>query len=416
MDMSRAAMAADSGGRGAGGSAAGQGDSEGDAAGDASPRNSGEAALKRLVFIELPPALARSLGSFAPDPAIPLPVETTPLATGAPAVSPERFDPHSLTPEALVAGMLRLLAWRPDHEHAAYYRAFVKAVKPEILAELSEAGIAKARNKDWEIAEEIFLALAGLYPEAPEPLLDLAVLSEDRAELYEQSGREALAEEMDGRAFDAYKRLLALEPPFPPAYFNAAFFFLRRRNFERCASLLESYVKIGDDEDKLARAKEVLQKLGEQGYLDNLFKEAFDFIRLGEEEKGLGKAEEFIEEHPGVWNGYFLVGWANRRLGRWEEGREAFEKALALGAEGVDSLNELSICLLELERLDEARKALERALRLEPENVKVIVNLGVLAARQERMTEAAGFFRAALDLEPEDPAAKAWLVKLSSEG
>jgi tetratricopeptide (TPR) repeat protein len=375
----------------------------------------GAAALKRLIFIELPSALARPLGSFTPDPAIPLPVETSPAASGAALSSPERYDPRALTPEALVAGMLRLLAWRPEHEHADYYRAFVKAVKPDIMVELSEAGIAKARNKDWEIAEEIFLALAGLFPEAPEPLLDLAILTEDRAELYEQSGREALAEEMEERAFDAYKRLLALEPPFPPAFFNAAFFFLRRRNFERAASLFETYARIGDDEDKLGRAKEVLKKLGEQGYLDNLFKEAFDFIRLGEEEKGLAKAEEFLAEHPGVWNGHFLVGWANRRLGRWEEGRAAFEKALALGAEGVDSLNELSICLLELGRPDEARKALERALRIEPENVKVIVNLGVLAARQGRKREAEGFFRSALDLDPEDPAAKAWIARLESE-
>ena len=52
----------------------------------------------------------------------------------------------------------------------------MKAVKPDILAELSEAGIVKARNKDWEIAEEIFKALSGLYPDAPEPLIDLAVM------------------------------------------------------------------------------------------------------------------------------------------------------------------------------------------------------------------------------------------------
>jgi tetratricopeptide (TPR) repeat protein len=368
----------------------------------------GEAALRRLVFIELPAALARPLGSFTPDPAVPLPVET--------AATSDRFDRRSITAEALVAGMLRLLAWRPNHEHAGYYRDFIKAVKPDILAELSEAGIAKARNKDWEIAEEIFLALAGLYPQAPEPLLDLAILSEDRAELYEQSGREALAEEMDGRAFDAYKRLLALEPPFPPAFFNAAFFFLRRRNFERTSSLLETYVKIADDEEKKARATEVLRRLAKQGYLDNLFKEAFDFIRLGEEEKGLVKAQEFIEEHPDLWNGWFLVGWANRRLSRWEEGREAFEKALTLGAEGVDSLNELSICLLELGRLPEARKALERALKLEPENVKVIVNLGALAVRMDKVREAAGFFRAALEIDPSDPAAKAWLERLETEG
>lgn len=396
MDRSRGPGSPDSGGE-AGGLPADMHD----------PEAQGAAALRRLVFIELPAALARPIGSFTPDPGVPLPLET-----GAAA---ERFDPRAITAEALVAGMLRLLAWRPEHEKAEYYRGFVKAVRPGILAELSEAGIAKARNKDWEIAEEIFRALAGLYPEAPEPLLDLAILSEDRAELYAQSEREALAEEMDERAFGAYKRLLALEPPFPPAFFNAAFFFLRRRSFDRAASLFETYVKIGDDEDKKARAKEILEKLGKQGYLDNLFKEAFDFIRMGEEEKGLAKAGEFIAIHPEVWNGWFLVGWANRRLGRWEEGREAFEKALALGADGVDPLNELSICLLELGRIPEARRALERALKAEPENVKVIVNLGAIAVRQDRPGEATGFFRTALDIDPSDPAAKTWLERLETE-
>jgi len=372
--------------------------SEGDGASRA-----GEAALRRLVFIELPPALALDIGGFRPDPAIPLPLET-----GAEA---ERFDPSAITGEALVAGMLRLLAWSPGQEHAEYYRSFVKAVRPEILAELTAAGIAKSQEREWEIAEEIFRALAGLFPEAPEPLLDLAVLSEDRGQVYRDSGRDVLAEEMDDRAFDAYRRLLALEPPFAPAFFNAAFFFMRRRNFERAASLLETYARIGDDEDKKSRARELLRKLGEQGYLDNLFKEAYDFIRLGEEEKGLERSRAFIKRYPEVWNGWFLAGWACRRLGRWEEGREAFEKALDLGAEGADSLNELSICLLELGRPVEARRALEKALRAEPENVKVITNLGVLALRQGRAGEAAGFFRAALDLEPDDPAAAGWLAQ-----
>ncbi|HET7839308.1 MAG TPA: tetratricopeptide repeat protein [Rectinemataceae bacterium] len=378
------------------------------------PEEVGATALRRLVFIELPPALARDIGSFRPDPAIPLPVETAGAATDEEGTG-GRFDPRTLTGEALVAGMLRLLAWRPSHQHADYYRSFVLAVKPEILAELSQAGIAKARNKDWEIAEEIFRALAGLFPKAPEPLLDLAILSEDRAESYVETGREALAEEMAERAFEAYKRLLALEPPFPPAFFNAGFFFLRRRNFERASSLFETYIQIGDDEEKKARAREIRDRLGQQGYLDNLFKEAYDFIRLGEEEKGLEKAREFIARHPEVWNGWFLVGWACRRLSRWEEGREAFEKAVALGAEGVDSLNELSICLLELGRVPEARKALEKALRAEPENVKVITNLGAVALRQGRRSEAAGFFRTALELEPEDPSAKVWLERLETE-
>lgn len=367
-----------------------------------------EAALARLVYIELPPALAREIGSFRPDPAVPIPVE--------PGVDPERFDPRTLSWEAIVAGMLRLLAWAPDHEHAAYYRAFVKAVKPKILAELSEAGIAKARNKDWEVAEEIFRALRGLYPEAPEPLIDLAVMYEDRAEALSQAGREDAAEEFDGKAFESYKLLLAMEPPFPEAYFNAGFFFLRKRNYDRARSLFETYAKIGDNEERKAKAQEIVKMLGAQGYLDELFKEAYDAIRLGRDVEGLEKARAFLDKNPRVWNAWFLVGWACRRLGRWEEGRTAFEKAIELGAEGADVQNELSICLMELGRLGEAKAALEAALRAEPENVKIISNLGALALKRGRPEEAAGFFRTALEIEPEDQAARRWLAQLEGGG
>ncbi len=377
--------------------------------GDEAEAAAGDAALRRLVFIELPPALARDIGSFRPDPSIPIPVETAGLDPGRKGIDPR--DPRFLSAESIVAGMLRLLAWRPVHEHAPYYRSFILAVKPGIMAELSQAGIAKAQNREWEIAEEVFRALAGLFPEAPEPLLDLAIISEDRAEAYAAAGKEELAEEMDERAFDAYKRLLALEPPFPPAFFNAAFFFMRRRNFERASSLFATYMEIGDDPAKRAKAAEIKQRLGERGYLDNLFKEAYDFIHLGEEEKGLQKAREFIERHPTVWNGWFLIGWACRRLGRWDEGRQAFEKSIELGSEGADAYNELSICLLELGQGAQARRALEKALRIEPENVKVIVNLGVLALGQGKSAEAAGFFRTALELEPEDEDARTWLEK-----
>jgi len=370
----------------------------------ARPEEAGEAALGRLVFIELPPTIAREIGSFRTDPSIPIPVET--------GGDPERFDPRELSWEAIVAGMLRLLAWAPDHRHAEYYRNFVKTAKPGILAELSEAGIVKAKNRDWAVAEEIFRALAGLYPEAPEPLIDLAVLFEDRAEAAAAAGDEARAEELDALAFDYYKRLLSMEPPFAEAYFNAAFFFLRRRSFDRAKSLFETYASIGENEERKARARDIVKKLGEQGYLDELFKEAYDFIKLGEEEAGLEKAKAFLEKNPRVWNAWFLVGWACRRLGRWEEGREAFLKALEFGAEGVDVQNELSICLMELGLLDEARAALEKALKVEPENVKIITNLGAVAQKRGRLEEAAGFFRTALEIEPDDAAAARWLAEI----
>jgi len=376
----------------------------------------GAEALENLVYIALPEAFDKVMGAFKPDPSIPLPVETAGAGAG--------FDPRELSGEAIVAGMLRLLAWDPENEHAAYYRDFVRAVKPELLAVLSEAGVLKARSRAWDVAEEIFLALAGLYPEAPEPLIDLAVLYEDQAESLLGAGKEEEAERLNEMAFERYKTLLGMEPPFSEAFLNAGFFFLRRKNWERAASLLETYTRIGPEGERRDKAAAVVKSLTERGYLDEIFKEAYDFIRLGKEAEGLAKAELFIQKNPHVWNAWFLKGWALRRLTRWEEARAAFEQALELGADRQESdeampagdvYNELAICLLELNRVDEAKRALEKALSREPENVKIITNLGVVAFRSGRRDEAVGFFKTALEIEPDDRAAASWLAQAEGE-
>ncbi|HOZ71965.1 MAG TPA: tetratricopeptide repeat protein [Spirochaetales bacterium] len=366
---------------------------------DESPRLPGN-----IAFIRIPEGMARPIGSFTVDPSIPIPVE---LGQGAPDLS-------DLSWEMIVAGMLRLLAYDPDNPDGAYYRAFVTAVKPELFAELSEAGILKARNGDLEVAEEIFKALAGLSPEAPEPTLNLAILYEDKADALDRSGKEELADAMRSRAFEAYKRLLAMEPAYPDAFFNAGLFYLKNREYGQAARLFESYAAMGDDEAKLSKAREVLSKLRVRGDADAKFKEAYDFIRMGREEEGIERAMEFNRGNDGVWNGWFLVGWGHRRLGRYEDGRAAFLRALELGADEVDLLNELAICEMELGMLSESRGRLERALRKEPENIKIISNLGVVARRQGRDEEAAGFFRIVLEMEPGDALARAQLDELTS--
>jgi len=171
---------------------------------------------------------------------------------------------------------------------------------------------------------------------------------------------------------------------------------------------------MNDDEQRTRRAKLILEKLGGMGYLDTLFKEAYDFIQMGQEEKGLEKAMQFVEKYPDVWNGWFLVGWANRRLGRWSEGAQAFHTALEKGADGADVYNELSICEIEAGDLEAARSHLERALRIEPENEKIIVNLGALAFRQGHIDEAEGFFRTSIELDPDDRIAKEWIKKIQA--
>jgi len=363
-------------------------------------------ALSSIVYIrfEGPDALARVPEGI--DPSIPYPVQLQ-----SPVI---KLNPASITIESLLTGMVRVLAWEPNNSNAETYRAYVKAVRPELFEELIAAGIQKAESKEWTVAEELFFAASGLDPERPEPSINLALMHEEHAKYLSDSGNEEDAEKEDDLAHKYYQYLLALKETFPPAYYHAAFFFLRKHNYDKAVALLTSYIGMSDDEERTKRAKSILEKLSSMGYLDTLFKEAYDFIQMGEEQKGLERALQFVDKYPDVWNGWFLVGWANRRMGKWAEAERAFHAALEKGAEGADVYNELSICEMELGKLDAAKSGLEKALRIEPENVKIIVNLGALAYRQGRIKEAEGFFETALEFDPEDRIAREWLKRLGS--
>lgn len=369
--------------------------------------------LSRIVYLSVPESLGGQNEDlqgtdqgFALDPAIPIPVELPP--------GMKSLNLEELSWEMILSGMIRVVADNPDGEDAPYYRRFVLTVKPDILAEFTQAAILKTKNGDYELALEIIAALEGLFPRLPVVLLNRALVLEARADMLEQSGLEAEAEDA---AYKAYQEVLSLEPPSLNGLFNAGFFFMKRRNFNLAQECFQSYLTVSEDADgpeepeKREQAQALLEEIKSHSLDDTTFREAYDCIRSGEVSQGLGKIRTFLERHPDVWNGWFMLGWGLRKLGRWEDGAAAFRKTIELGGGNSDTRNELAICLMECGDLAGARKELEASLREEPENVKIISNLGVLALKKGDDHEAAGFFRTVLELEPNDPVAQRYFKR-----
>jgi Flp pilus assembly protein TadD len=358
-----------------------------------------------IGFVSIAQTTQRQIGGFTLDPAILLPVELPAGADSIPA--------GELKWEAIVSGALKLLAADPSHEHAGYYRRFILAVKPSIREEFTHAGILNVRNGDTEVGIEIFRALEGLFPDDAVTAMNLALAYEARARQLEKIDQEAAAERFQELAYEAYKAALAADPSEPALHYNLAYFFLHQRSFEKAREHLAVFVKTGTDEQRLREARKIIKEIDAQGLVDGLFQRAFDFVRMGKEEEGIACVNELLASHPKVPNAWFLLGWAQRRLGRYAEGREAFLKALELGSTHADLLNELAICHMELGELAESRKRLAEALALEPENTKVISNMGILALKRGNRDEAIGFFRTVLEIEPQDPIAARYIQDLS---
>ena len=396
-----------------------------------------------IIFLAVPDFLKDEVKSFELNPSILLPVEYIPE---------ESFDLSTLSWEMILSGMLRVISVNgkgdaPPRSSAAftagdivsepemsgipqewidYYRGFVFSVKPEIYHEFTCAAIVKTENGDFDMAIEINAILEGLFPRSPGVLLNKALILEKRAESLEKNSRRA--EKENAQAFDAYQTALTVEPVLPDTLFNAGFFFMRHRDFARAKDCFSRYVSKAEEadspdgissdisaeipEEKKKQAQKILQDIGGQHLDDDTYQEAYDYISGGNDEKGLLKIREFIEKHPKVWNGWFVLGWALRKLGRYADSLEAFKKAASLGGANTDTRNETAICLMELGRHKEARKELELALQEEPLNIKLISNLGVLAMKAGNKNEAAAFFRTVLELDPSDPLASHFLEEL----
>ena len=369
--------------------------------------------LDRIAFVKLPPDFDYEINGFTVDPAVALPIEID--------ADTEEVSVDDLTWDASMAAMLKLLAYRPQHDDAAYYRSFLAAAKPNLLHELTEAGIIKAHNGDFKLAEELFLSLIGTFPSAGSPALNLALAYEEHASALEREGEDGEADRLRAAAEQAYRRTLELDPLHADAHLNLAHFHITQRRHGEAVAHLEIYAKHGEDAEKRAEAERLLREIDEAGLADDAFAEAHRLIRSGEEARGLEVVDGFIAENGPAWQALFLRGWGLRRLSRYEEARDAFlasvtaaeERDLSEAPELADVFNELAICQLELDQLGEAASSLKAALARDPENTKILSNMGILAIKRGDLDEARRYFQVILDIDPNDPVANRFAPQLS---
>lgn len=357
--------------------------------------------LDRIMYISIPEDSEQEINGFRIDSSILMPIEIP--------VGETDWQMQDLSWEMIVAAMLKIFAWDPFHKDIEYYRSFIHAVQPNINEEMAQTGIIKAGKKDYEIAEEIFLALANYKPDIEQNLTNLALVFEEQAELYENLKNPELAEKKIEEAFKTYKRAVKQHPDSEEVFFNSGNFYLKHGNIEKAVELLNHFLIVTKDSKKKEHVANILKKIKSISADDITLNEAYELIKMGREESGIKKIQQYLSINPDIWNAWFLLGWAYRRLGDYQNGKEALLECLALNDENVDTYNELSICYLELGEYIECKKKLTKALRLDGENIKIISNFGILALKENNPEEAMGFFRTVLETEPDDEIAQKYL-------
>ena len=379
--------------------------------------------LDSVYYITLPEGFKLSNEALQLDVTIPLPVQKKEEGDA------DSFDMSSLSQEQVLAGLLTVLAYDRTNKHLDYYRSILKQARPNLKKELTNAAILKAKNEDFDLAEEIFTALHGFDPEDLVTVLNMALFFDQRAESYRRAGLKEDADAYDSDALQYYTEAMDADPPLPDAYFNAAFYYMKQNDYLKAKDCMETYlaltIDIPDKEMgengiyKKNRAQEIIDKIRNGSLEDENFHKAYTLIRDGDEEKGIELIGEFLKKNPKVWNAWFMLGWGLRKQERFEDAEKSFLKALEVGkdfgAANCDTYNELSICSIEKGDLDSAKMYLFKALALEPENTKVLSNLGYLALKAGRTAEAQKYFSTVLEIDPKDKIALIELEKLENE-
>lgn len=376
--------------------------------------------LDSIFYITIPEDFAFSHEAMKVDAKIPLPVQKK---DGSEDKTPDLND---ITTEQILAGILTVLAYDHHNEHLDYYRTIVKNARPNILKELGETAVLKARNEDYDIAEEIFMALLGLEPDNASIILNMAVFLDTRAENYRRANLDDDADAYDADALKYYKRAMEAEPPIPDVYFNAGFYYLKLNNYREAKDCFDSYITLTcdtPDEElgeegiyKKERAQEIINNINKTNMDDVHFQKAYELISKGKEQEGMDEILLFIKNNPKVWNAWFMLGWALRKVERFTDARNAFEESLKCpeGDQNADTYNEMALCCLAEKNHADAEKYLMKSFELDPENVKVISNLGYLALARGDEEKARQYFTAVLEYSPNDQIAAAELAKLEA--
>lgn len=95
--------------------------------------------LDKIVFISIPEETAQKIKDFTIDTSILLPVE---IPEGE-----DNWRIQDLSWEMIIAAMMKIFAWQPDHPDTDYYRSFISAIQPDLEYKMSQTGILKAKIK-----------------------------------------------------------------------------------------------------------------------------------------------------------------------------------------------------------------------------------------------------------------------------
>ncbi|HEX8961580.1 MAG TPA: tetratricopeptide repeat protein [Rhodocyclaceae bacterium] len=237
-----------------------------------------------------------------------------------------------------------------------------------------------------------------------------------RAEELKNRGNEKLSRgDLEGAAAD-YREAVVLDPGFADAHSNLGFVLKEQQRLPEAEASLRQALALNPDllpaRFNLACLK---QQAGDLAHATQELKAVLEkspwhaeaLERLGavccatSDFAGAVAALEHLADTSANPAACCNLGYALKKLGRYEEAEQAYRRGLALAETNADLLSNLGVLCRELKRYGEAETLYRKAIALEPGNARIRNNLGVAEADLDRHADAERDFRLAIESDPD---------------
>lgn len=217
-------------------------------------------------------------------------------------------------------------------------------------------------------------------------------------------------------AVDRYRRAIAIQPDYAPAYNNLGVTLRAQGQVDAAIRTYEDGLRYREDYPDLHynlanalleqnRASEAAEHLriasrdnpASAGVHNNLGKALAEKGQLVEAVTEFRRALAF---EPGSAMTHRNLGNVLASLGRFDEGLTHLRRAVELDAKDAETRYDLGVLLLEGQRFAEAAGELRAAVAMRPGYIEALNNLGIALASQGRLDEAIAQWEEALRIEP----------------
>ncbi|MDB2466892.1 tetratricopeptide repeat protein [Planktomarina temperata] len=120
----------------------------------------------------------------------------------------------------------------------------------------------------------------------------------------------------------------------------------------------------------------------------------------GLNQQALKQAETLVQQYPGAFAIWNLMGASAAQTGQLDQAIFAFKRVLTIKPDHADAYNNMGNTLKDQGKLEEAMKAYNKAITIKPDYVEAHYNMAIILKKQGKLEDAIEAYNKALTIKP----------------